>query len=178
MSKLFTVAAILPLLFVTTLETPESLDSVSARIGKSFLKGDWAAFCKDAAPSISIEEHLTAYDQYFSKEGKGWKPLLGFAESKTVSFSTVIPNQGTVSKEQKLAFDKFCKLMKDARSYHSDGWGPWPQADETFAKKGFDSLSISGPCISGTVASNLDVAVEMVQIKGQWKAHRLLVLGH
>jgi hypothetical protein len=177
-SKLFAIVAILPVMLSTASDSPESLETVSARIGKSIVKGDWAAFCSDAAPSISVEEHWRAYEDYFSKDGKKWKPVLGFGEYKAVSFTTVIPTKASVSKEQKLAFTKFCKLMADAKDRHSDGWGPWPIVQPKYEKNRLDSMSLAGPFVWGTVASNLDVAVEMVQIDGEWKAYRLLVIGH
>lgn len=159
---------------------PESLRVVARRIASALLRADWQAFRKDALPFITIEEHWQAYDSYFvtSSERRDYQPYLGECQSFKLEYSTVLPNERRLSPRYLRLFKAFCKQAKLARSYHSDAWGEWPLVQEKYGDHVLDFHHISGPNLSGKIASNLDIAIEMVRTDGTWKAHRLMLVGH
>jgi hypothetical protein len=156
-------------------EKQNSLDTVAWRAAQALRHGDWDAFHKDAAPVLIIEERWLAYDMYFTKDVSIRKPVLGAGDELMLSHVTRIVAD-KISAKGRSVFDKLSRIVRD--SWSEENMSRRPSLVRHWEVKGMESVDVSGPAITSTVASNVDWAVEFEQVQGQWKARRLLLLGH
>ncbi|MEQ1934989.1 MAG: hypothetical protein ABL962_14110 [Fimbriimonadaceae bacterium] len=158
--------------------TPEPLKVVTTRVLGALRTANWRALRQDGAAVIVIEEQWAGYDDYFVKAHQGMTGELGESGGKTINYTTHLKNSPNLSKSQASVFRKFCAQVQDSwEGYHTHGSG-WYDLNESADVVGLDSGFAFAPCAFGRIASNLDWAVEFVQVKGVWKVRRLVLSGH
>ena len=177
--KRFAALALLTAISVATAGEGSERDPLAAFADKlvaAMVKDDWRAFRKMAAAGIAIEEHWNAYDDYFVEQ-KGRQGSLGWHAQILVEYRTVIENKPTIPKGHLQLFKAFCKQVRKGRDRLLND-PDWLFVHSSHGKYGVDSFDISTPNLLSTLASNVDLVIEVVPTSAGWRVQRLMLVGH